>query len=98
MTPTIVTKDNQPVLITGSPGGATIINTVLHVVINVIDHEMTIEEPETSPRLHHQWQPDAVRYETGAFSDDVRAQLEAMGHKNLNGSRFPIGDANSIYR
>jgi len=97
MTPTIVTKDNQPVLITGSPGGATIINTVLQVVINVIDHEMTIEEAVTSPRLHHQWQPDAVRYETGAFSDDVRAQLEAMGHKNLNGSRFPIGDANSVY-
>ena len=97
MTPTIVTRDGKPVLVTGSPGGATIINTVLQVIINTIDHDMPIENAVTSPRLHHQWQPDAVRYETGAFSDAVKEQLESMGHKNLNGSRFPIGDANSIF-
>ena len=97
MTPTIVTRDGKPVLVTGSPGGATIINTVLQVVINTIDHGMSIEDAVASPRLHHQWQPDAVRYETGAFSDSVKEQLESMGHKNLNGSRFPIGDANSIF-
>jgi len=97
MTPTIVTRNNNPVLITGSPGGATIINTVLQVVMNVIDHGMSLEDAVSSPRLHHQWQPDVVRYEIGAFSDEVAVELEAMGHKDLNGSRFGMGDANSIY-
>ena len=98
MTPTIVTRNNSPVLLTGSPGGSTIINTVLHVVMNVIDHGMSLENAVASPRFHHQWQPDVVRYEIGAFSDDVARELEAMGHAGLSGSRFPIGDANSVMR
>jgi len=97
MTPTIITKDGKPVLLTGSPGGATIINTVLQVVMNIIDHNMPVEAAVASPRIHHQWQPDAVRYEIGAISDEVAEALQTIGHKNLNGSRFPIGDANTIY-
>ena len=58
---------------------------------------MSVEAAVTSPRIHHQWLPDTVRFEIGAISDEVAAQLEAIGHKNLNGSRFPIGDANTIY-
>ena len=96
MTPTIVTRDGKPVLLTGSPGGSTIINTVLQVVMNVIDHGMSVEQAVSSPRIHHQWLPDMVRYEIGAMSEDVESALEAMGHKGLSGSRFPIGDANSI--
>src|SRR5690606_6401099 len=49
-----------------------------------------------SPRIHHQWLPDNVRYETGAMSDEVANALRAMGHKGLSGSGFGIGDANSI--
>jgi gamma-glutamyltranspeptidase / glutathione hydrolase len=97
MTPTIVTRDGKPVLLTGSPGGSTIINTVLQVVMNIIDHKMPVEAAVASPRIHHQWQPDTVRYEIGAISDDVASALQAIGHKNLNGSRFPIGDANTIF-
>jgi gamma-glutamyltranspeptidase/glutathione hydrolase len=97
MAPTIVTRAGKPVLLTGSPGGSTIINTVLQVVLNVLDHRMPVEQAVTSPRIHHQWLPDIVRYEIGAISDDVADQLRAMGHKGLTGSRFSIGDANTIY-
>ena len=96
MTPTIVTQAGKPVLITGSPGGSVIINTVLQVVLNVIDHGMDAESAVSSPRIHHQWQPDNVRYETGAISDAVAAELTTMGHKGLTGSRFGMGNANSI--
>ncbi len=96
MTPTIVSRDGTPVLLTGSPGGSTIINTVLQVVINFIDHKMSVDRAVSSPRIHHQWLPDVVRYETGAMSEAVEAELQAMGHKGLIGSPFPIGDANSI--
>ncbi|MDG2176257.1 MAG: gamma-glutamyltransferase [Gammaproteobacteria bacterium] len=97
MTPTIVTKEGKPVLLTGSPGGSTIINTVLQVVMNVIDHKMSVEAAVASPRIHHQWLPNTVRYEIGAISDEVAGALQAIGHQNLNGSRFPIGDANTIF-
>ncbi|MDR2212473.1 MAG: gamma-glutamyltransferase [Pseudomonadales bacterium] len=96
MTPTIVMQNGKPILITGSPGGSTIINTVLQVVINVLDHGMEVEQAVASPRIHHQWLPDNVRYETGAMSDAVADELRAMGHKGLSGSGFGIGDANSI--
>lgn len=96
MAPTIVTRDGKPVLLTGSPGGSTIINTVLQVVINVLDHGMDAEAAVASPRFHHQWMPDNVRYETGAFSDAAANSLRAMGHKGLVGGGFGIGDANTI--
>lgn len=96
MSPTIVTRDGAPVLITGSPGGSAIINTVFQVVINVIDHDMSIEDAVSKPRFTHQWRPDIVRFEAGAISDDVKRQLEAMGHKGLNESGYYIGEANSI--
>jgi len=96
MTPTIITKDGKTILVTGSPGGSTIINTVLQVVINVLDHGMDTEAAVSSPRIHHQWLPDNIRYETGAMSAEVAQQLKDMGHKGLTGSGFGIGDANSI--
>lgn len=96
MTPTIVTRGGEPVLVTGSPGGSTIINTVLQVVLNVLDHGMGIEQAVSAPRLHHQWMPDIVRFEIGAIAEAAVEELRAMGHQGLTGSRFPIGDANSI--
>jgi gamma-glutamyltranspeptidase/glutathione hydrolase len=96
MSPTIVARDGKSVLITGSPGGSAIINTVLQVIVNVIDHDMDLETAVSSPRLTHQWQPDNIRYETGAIGDAVADELVAMGHKGLNGSGFYIGEANSI--
>lgn len=98
MSPTIVTKDGKPVLITGSPGGATIITTTMQVILNVIDHEMTIEDAVSVPRFHHQWKPNRVFYERFAFSPDTLKVLEAMGHVNFAPVRWGrgIGDANSI--
>lgn len=96
MTPTIVVKDGQTLLVTGSPGGSTIINTVLHVVMNVIDHGMGVEDAVAKPRFYHQWKPDVVRYETDSFSAETKAELEAMGHRGLTDSGYGYGDANSI--
>lgn len=96
MTPAIVVKDDQTVLVTGSPGGSMIINTVLHVVMNVIDHHMNVEDAVASPRFYHQWKPDVIRYEKGSISDDTKAALEAMGHRGLTESGYGYGDANSI--
>lgn len=96
MTPTIVTRDGKPVLVTGSPGGSTIINTVLQVVLNVVDHEMDIEQAVASPRMHHQWQPDMIRFEPGAFVEGTEDELRARGHTELAPMGYGLGDANSI--
>ena len=96
MTPTIISRDGTNVLITGSPGGSTIINTVLHVVVNFLDHKMGVADAVASPRFHHQWQPDSVRFESGAFATGVQQQLEAMGHNEVRSAGFGLGDANSI--
>ncbi|MGH7503047.1 MAG: gamma-glutamyltransferase [Longimicrobiales bacterium] len=94
MTPSIVAKDGQLVAIVGSPGGRTIINTVMQVILNVIDHGMSIQDAVAAPRIHHQWLPDRVSIEEdGATTDAVQA-LEAMGHSVRVGGRQ--GSAHSI--
>lgn len=79
MTPTIVLKDNQPFLVTGSPGGARIITTVLQTVMNAIDHNMNPAESAAALRVHHQWTPDELRVEQG-FNSDTARLLEQQGH------------------
>lgn len=81
MTPTIVAKDGQPVLAIGSPGGRTIINTVLQVILNVIDHGMNIGQAVEAGRIHHQWLPDVTSFERFAISPDTRRLYEMMGHR-----------------
>ena len=80
MTPAIVTRDGQLFMLTGSPGGRTIINTVLQSIINVIDFKMNIQEAVDAPRFHHQWLPDRIVYERHGLSPDTVALLEARGH------------------
>ncbi len=80
MTPTIVLKDGQPFIVTGSPGGGRIITTVLQLIVNVIDHGMNIAEATSAVRVHHQWLPDELRMEKGLSLDTIRL-LEAKGHK-----------------
>ncbi len=79
MTPTIVNKDGEVWLVTGSPGGARIITTVLQVIMNMIDHDMNVAEASTVARVHHQWLPDELRIEEGISLDTQRA-LQAKGH------------------
>ncbi|HEX9984632.1 MAG TPA: gamma-glutamyltransferase [Thermoanaerobaculia bacterium] len=81
MTPTIVTKNGKFAFAIGSPGGPTIINTVLQVLLNVIDFDMDIQQAIDSPRVHHQWMPDMVYWEAFGINADTRAVLEKMGHK-----------------
>lgn len=84
MTPTIVAhEDEDLIFVTGSPGGSTIITTVMQVVLNFIEFGMSPAQAVAAPRFHHQWKPDRVIYEDGAFSQDVLDALEAMGHQGL---------------
>ena len=92
-TPTIVTKNGKVVLITGSPGSRTIINTVLCMIVNTIDYGMGIQAAVDAPRLHHPWFPDAACFEGAAEYADTVQRLEAMGH-SVRGTRQ--GDAHSI--
>jgi gamma-glutamyltranspeptidase/glutathione hydrolase len=101
MTPTIVLQDGKPLFAIGSPGGPTIINTVLQVVLNVIDFHMDIQQAIDSPRVHHQWLPDLLYWEELGMNPDTRTRLEAMGHKFRpipGASRSPseIGDAQGV--
>ena len=79
MTPTIVVKDGKPVLALGSPGGPTIINSVLEVMVNVLDFGMNVQDAVNWPRFHHQWLPDELRMEPG-YSPDTIAILEKRGY------------------
>jgi len=81
MTPTIVAKDGKPVLVIGTPGGRTIINGVLQVILNFIDHEMNIAESIAVGRIHHQWLPDETLIEKRATTVDSQRLYEMMGHR-----------------
>lgn len=81
MTPTIVAKDGKPYLLVGSPGGRTIINTVLQVILNVVDFHMNVSQAVTAGRIHHQWLPDVLRIERYATSVDSQRILEVIGHR-----------------
>ena len=81
MTPTIVARDGKPFFLVGSPGGKTIINTVLQCILNVIDFKMNVSGAVTASRLHHQWLPDVMRIEKYGTTLDSQRILEAMGHR-----------------
>jgi gamma-glutamyltranspeptidase / glutathione hydrolase len=81
MTPTIVTRDDKPVLILGTPGGSRIITTVLQTILNVVDFRMNIQEAVDAPRIHHQWLPDVTNAERFALSPDTQRVLESMGYR-----------------
>jgi gamma-glutamyltranspeptidase/glutathione hydrolase len=102
MTPTIVTKGGKLFLVVGSPGGPTIITTVLQVISNIVDHGMGVADAVGAKRLHQQWLPDEVRFETGALSGSVsgpvsgsiRSLLEAAGYVLRESKKW--GDAEVI--
>jgi gamma-glutamyltranspeptidase/glutathione hydrolase len=93
MTPTILAKDGKVRLVTGSPGGRTIINTVLCVVVNVVDFDMDVRTAIDAPRIHHQWFPDALNLERSPQHTAAEARLKAMGHHLRHSQQ---GDAHTI--
>jgi gamma-glutamyltranspeptidase/glutathione hydrolase len=80
MTPTIVVRDGKLLMVIGSPGGRTIINTVLLTILNVVDFEMSAQQAVDAPRFHHQWLPDRIQFERGALSPDAMQWLRERGH------------------
>lgn len=98
MSPTILLKDGRVYLVTGSPGGSTIITTVLRVITGVVDHKLDVAQAVLLPRIHHQWMPDQVRTEealTRIMNPEQLSTFNAYGH-TLNPFPFNIGAANSI--
>jgi gamma-glutamyltranspeptidase/glutathione hydrolase len=79
MSPTIVTRNGKPLLVVGTPGGSRIITAVMHVILNVIDYGMDIQEAVDAPRFHQQWLPDTTFVERFALSADTRSVLESWG-------------------
>lgn len=96
MTPTLLMRDGEVVFVTGSPGGPTIINTVLQTIVNHVDHGMDPAQAVAAPRLHHQWMPDRVRYERHGIGSDLLRALRARGHA-LKAVRL-LGNAQAIGR
>ena len=81
MSPTILVKDGKTWFITGSPGGRSIISTVLLTILAAVDFNLSARECADAPRFHHQWLPDRIVYERGRFSEATLKALKTMGHK-----------------
>ncbi len=93
--PTILARDGKAILITGSPGSRTIINTVLCIVVNVVDFDMDIRAAVDAARIHHQWFPDKLRFENDSEYPETVERLRKMGHQVTDISKQ--GDAHSIW-
>jgi gamma-glutamyltranspeptidase/glutathione hydrolase len=80
MTPTILEKNGKLFMVVGTPGGSTIITSVFQTILNVVEHDMNMQESVNAKRFHHQWLPDDIMVEEGGFSSETRQALEAKGH------------------
>ncbi|TVZ25242.1 gamma-glutamyltranspeptidase/glutathione hydrolase [Gillisia sp. Hel_I_86] len=89
MTPTIVEKDGQFWMSVGTPGGSTIITSVLQTILNVSEFGMSMQQAVNAPRFHHQWLPDEIRFEPNSFDKEMLKTLEAKGY-NINEKDSPI--------
>ncbi|MGH7465784.1 MAG: gamma-glutamyltransferase family protein, partial [Longimicrobiales bacterium] len=87
MTPTILARNGELVAVFGSPGGRTIINTVMQIVLNIVDHGMPIDEAVAAKRMHHQWLPDRISIEADGATEETVEQLRAIGHEVRMGGR-----------
>lgn len=89
MTPTIVEKNGKLFMSLGTPGGSTIITSVLQTILNVHEYNMTMQEAVDAPRFHHQWLPDEIRMEPNSFDKSLMQQLEILGY-DINEDRTPV--------
>ena len=96
MTPTIIEKNNQLYMVVGTPGGSTIITSVFQAILNVYEHGMGMQEAVAAPRFHHQWLPDEVVLEPGAFEEDVIQKLKDKGHTIETKHNRIIGKVDAI--
>jgi len=96
MTPTIVEKGGKLWMVVGTPGGSTIITSVLQTILNVAEFGMTMQEAVASPRFHHQWLPDLVNFEPDAFDSTLIATLKSRGYLINEGNSPIIGKVDAI--
>jgi gamma-glutamyltranspeptidase/glutathione hydrolase len=92
MTPAILERDGRLFMVTGSPGGRTIINTVLLTILNVVDFGMNAQEAVDAPRFHHQWLPDRIVVERNGLSSDSLDLLERRGHTIITSERQGVAE------
>lgn len=96
MTPTLVEKDGEFWMTVGTPGGSTIITSVLQTVLNVHEYEMGMQEAVNAPRFHHQWLPDVVLFEPKSFDPTVLQSLQEKGYQTNEESSLVIGKVDGI--
>ena len=96
MTPTIVEKDGKLKMVLGTPGGSTIITSVLQNIINIVDYKMGMQESVNKARFHHQWLPDNIRMETNGFNSNTKDNLKALGYELVEGNSLIIGRVDAI--
>ncbi|OHT43142.1 gamma-glutamyltransferase [Flavobacterium tructae] len=89
MTPTIVEKNGKLFMVVGTPGGSTIITSVLQAILNVYEYNLSMQEAVNAPRFHHQWLPDLITFEPGAFSNVTIDKLKAKGYL-INEKNAPV--------
>lgn len=89
MTPTIVEKNGALYMVVGSPGGSTIITSVMQTILNVYEYNLGMQEAVNAPRFHHQWLPDLINFEPEAFSTKVLNKLKAKGYL-INENNTPV--------
>ena len=97
MTPTIVERDGKLWMVVGTPGGSTIITSVVQTILNVYEFEMNMQEAVNAPRFHHQWLPDAIRYEFEKFPRELITSLEEKGYPENTDSDPIIGKVDAIH-
>ena len=89
MTPTIVEKNNKLFMVVGTPGGSTIITSVLQTILNVVEFKMTMQDAVNTPRFHHQWLPDEIGFEPNQFAPKILKNLSKKGY-SINEKNFPV--------
>ncbi|TXD46437.1 gamma-glutamyltransferase [Polaribacter sp. IC073] len=89
MTPTIVEKNGQLFMVVGTPGGSTIITSVLQTILNVHEYKMSMKEAVNASRFHHQWLPDNIKMEPDGFSTEIKTNLKNLGY-NLDETNSPV--------
>ena len=96
MTPTIVEKDGKLKMVVGTPGGSTIITSVLQNILNVVEYDMGMQESVNKARFHHQWMPDNIRMEPNGFDSITKANLKKLGYELLERNSLIIGRVDAI--
>lgn len=96
MTPTIVEKNGKLLMVIGTPGGSTIITSVLQNIINVVDYKMSMQKSVNQPRFHHQWLPDEIKLEPNSFDEKTKKELASLGYSILEKKSTIIGRVDAI--